>query len=88
MTKIELIKMLENVDDNAELTFVVSEYNDYDIYPNDKKVNVYNVLAGEVIRVRHPNGRETYENLTEEFEYVEKKNINGVEIGYWQKKKI
>lgn len=85
MTKLELIKMLENVDDNAELTFVV-EGRDHDGYPEDSKVNVYKVLGGEVVRVRCEYGIHRYENLTDNIQYVEKKNVFGVEVGYYQKK--
>ena len=87
MTKLELMKMLENVDDNAELTFVV-DGRDYDGYPEDKVVKVYKVLGGEVVRVRGEYGIHRYENLTDDIEYVEKKNMYGIEIGYYQRKKI
>jgi hypothetical protein len=85
MTKLELMRMLENVDDNAELTFVVNG-NDRDGYPEDRKVNVYKVLGGEVVKVRGEYGIERYENLTDDIEYVEKKNLFGIEIGYYQRK--
>jgi hypothetical protein len=87
MTKLELMEMLKNVDDNAELTFVVSD-TDRDGYPEDRKVKVYKVLGGEVVRVRGEYGIERYENLTDDIEYIEKKNMYGIEIGYYQRKKI
>lgn len=43
MTKIELIKALENIDDNAEILFVSERY-DRDGFPEDMEVNVYKVL--------------------------------------------
>jgi hypothetical protein len=87
MTKMELIKMLENVDDNAELTFVVNA-SDRDGYPYDKTAKVYKVLGGEVVTVRGECGITRYENLTDDLEYIEKKNLFGLEIGYYQRKKI
>jgi hypothetical protein len=87
MTKLELMKMLEGVDDNAELTFIV-DGRDYDGYPEDRKADVYKVLGGEVVRVKGENGIYRYENLTDDIEYVEKKNMYGIEIGYYQRKKI
>jgi hypothetical protein len=85
MTKLELMKMLENVDDNAELTFVV-DGRDRDGYPEDHTVNVYKVLGGEVVRVRGEYAIHRYENLTDDLEYVEKKNMFGIDIGYWRKR--
>jgi hypothetical protein len=85
MTKLELMKMLENVDDNAELTFV-ENYTDRDGFPEDCKVYVYKVLGGEVVRVRGEYGIDRYENLTDDLEYVSKKNLCGIEIGYYQRK--
>ena len=85
MTKLELMKMLENVDDDAELTFIVDS-RDRDGYPEDDKVNVYKVLGGEVVRVRGECGIHRYENLTDDIEYVAIKNLFGVEVGYYQKK--
>lgn len=85
MTKLELMKMLENVDDNAELTFVV-DGRDRDGYPEDNKVNVYKVLGGEVVNVRGEYGIHRYENLTDDIEYVKTKNLFGIEVGYYQKK--
>lgn len=85
MTKLELIKMLENVDNNAELTFVVDD-RDRDGYPEDNKVNVYKVLGGEVVSVRGEYGIHRYENLTDDIEYVKTKNLFGAEVGYYQKK--
>jgi hypothetical protein len=76
MTKMELIKMLENVDDNAELTFVVNA-TDRDGYPYDTPAKVYKVLGGEVVTVRGEYGITRYENLTDDLEYVEKKNLFG-----------
>jgi hypothetical protein len=86
MTKLELMKMLENVDDNAELTFVV-EACDRDGFLEDRKVAVYNVLGGEVVYVRGEYGIHRYENLTDDIEYIAKKNLFGAEIGYYQRKK-
>jgi hypothetical protein len=85
MTKLELMKMLENVDDNAELTFV-ADGRDRDGYPEDNKVKVYKVLGGKVVSVRGEYGIYRYENLTDDIEYVEKKNMYGIEIGYYQRK--
>jgi hypothetical protein len=87
MTKLELMKMLENVDDNAELTFVVNRM-DRDGFPEETQVNVCKVLGGEVVKVRGEYNIERYENLTDDLEYVEKKNMYGIEIGYYQRKKI
>ena len=81
------MKMLENVDDNAELTFVVNRM-DRDGYPEETKVNVCKVLGGEVVKVRGEYNIERYENLTDDLEYVEKKNMYGIEIGYYQRKKV
>ena len=78
--------MLENVDDNAELTFVTNRI-DRDGFPEDNKVDVYKVLGGEVVRVRGEYAIYRYENLTDDLEYVEKKNMCGMDIGYYQKKK-
>jgi hypothetical protein len=85
MTKLELMEMLKNVDENAELTFVVNAY-DRDGYPEDRKAKVYKVLGGEVVSVRGEYGIYKYENLTDDIEYIEKKNMYGVEIGYYQRK--
>jgi hypothetical protein len=85
MTKLELMEMLKNVDDNAELTFVI-DVTDRDGFPEDNKVNVYKVLGGEVVRVRGEYGIHRYENLTDDIEYVEKKNMYGIETGYYQRK--
>jgi hypothetical protein len=82
------MEMLENVDDNAELTFVVRGRNDYNIYDYDEAVKVYKVLGGEVVKVRDENGVDRYENLTDNIEYIEKKNMYGIEIGYYQRKKV
>ena len=86
MTKLELMKMLENVDDNAELTFITNRV-DSEGFPEENKVGIYKVLGGEVVRVRGEYGIYRYENLTDDLEYVEKKNICGMDIGYYQKKK-
>lgn len=69
MTKFELMKMLEDVDDNAELTFV-AEGRDHDGYPEDNKVKVYKVLGGKVVKVRGKYGIRRYETLTEVKEAV------------------
>lgn len=85
MTKLELMKMLENVDDNAELTFVVNG-TDHDGYPEDRIAYVYKVLGGEVVRVRGEYDIHRYENLTDDIEYVEKKNMYGIDIGYYRRR--
>lgn len=85
MTKLELMGMLKNVDDNAELTFVVNG-SDHDGYPEDHIAKVYKVLGGEVVRVRGNYGIHRYENLTNDIEYIEKKNAFGIEIGYYRRK--
>ena len=85
MTKLELMEMLEGVDDNAELTFVENR-SDRDGYPCDVRVRVYKVLGGEVVKVRGEYGIERYENLTDDIEYVERKNAFGIEIGYYRRK--
>lgn len=85
MTKLELMKMLENVNDNEKITFVVDGH-DRDGYPEDHIVNVYKVLGGEVVRVRGEYDIHRYENLTNDLEYVEKKNMYGIDIGYWRKR--
>jgi hypothetical protein len=71
MTKAELIKMLENVEDNAELTFVKETY-DRDGFPEDTQVEFYKVLSGEIVRVRHQYGVRRYENKTDDLEYSER----------------
>lgn len=71
MTKAELMKMIENVDDNAELTFV-EETTDRDGFPKDIQVEFYKVLSGEIVTVRHQYGVRRYENKTDDLEYNEK----------------
>ena len=85
MTKLELMKMLENVNDNEEITFVIST-TDRDGFPYDTTANVYKVLGGETIMVRRDYGIITIEKKTDEFEYVPRKNMYGFEIGYWRKR--
>jgi hypothetical protein len=81
------MEMLENVDDNAELTFVV-DGRDRDGYPEDRKAKVYKVLGGEVVLVRGECGIHRYENLTDDIEYIKEKNMWGIEVGYYQRKNI
>ena len=71
MTKAELMKMIENVDDNAELTFVANTL-DRDGFPYDITEKIYKVLGGEVVRVRGEYGITRYENKTDDLEYNEK----------------
>lgn len=47
MTKKELMKMLANIEENEELTFVV-ERTDRDGFPRDVKMDVYKVLGANV----------------------------------------
>lgn len=61
MTKFELMKMLENVNDNDELTFVVNAI-DRDGYPYDTTAKVYKVLGAEVVTVRGEYGISRLEN--------------------------
>ena len=61
MKKFELIKMLENVEDNAEITFVTQK-EDRDGYPYDATVNVYKVLGGEIVRIEKDYGIIRIEN--------------------------
>ena len=86
MTKLDLMKMLENVDDNAELTFVEKSCS-RDGYPEERKSDIYKVLGGKVVEVRGEYSISRYENLTDDIEYISKKNLFGVEIGYYQKKR-
>ena len=46
MTKRELIEMLKDVDNNAQITFV-AERTDRDGYPCDEPVGVYKVIGGK-----------------------------------------
>jgi hypothetical protein len=85
MTKLELMEMLKNVDDNAELTFVVSTL-DRDGFPYDITARVYKVLGGEVVIVRGKYGITTYENLDDTIEYVEEVDKWGDKRTYYRKK--
>ena len=85
MTKLELIKMLENVDDTAELTFVEVK-SDRDGYPYDAEAKVVKVLGGEVVTVRGNYGITTLENKTDDLVYVEKESVFGVKYGWYEKK--
>lgn len=46
MTKKELVKMLENINDNDEITFV-AEHSDRDGFPYDVPAGVYKVIGGK-----------------------------------------
>ena len=46
MTKKELVEMLENVNDNEEITFVTSR-TDREGFPYDDPVDIYKVIGGE-----------------------------------------
>ena len=60
MTKAELMKMIENFDDNAELVFVYEGY-DRDGYPEDRTENIYKVVTTKAKRVRKEYGIRRYE---------------------------
>lgn len=60
MTKVELMKMIENFDDNAELVFVY-EGHDRDGYPEDRTENIYKVVTTKAKRVRKEYGIHRYE---------------------------
>lgn len=85
MTKLELMEMLNNVEDNAELTFVV-EGRDRDGYFCDNIAKVYKVLGGEVVTVRGKYDIETLENKTDDLVYVEKTNLFGIKYGWYERK--
>ena len=55
MTKKELIEMLNNVNDNEEITFV-AELIDRDGFPYDVPVKVYKVIGGETKTVTEKYG--------------------------------
>lgn len=46
MTKRELVEMLENVNDNEEITFIADRM-DRDGFPYDVPVSIYKVIGGE-----------------------------------------
>ena len=85
MTKMELMKMLENVADEAELTFVTRK-SDRDGFPYDSKAEVIKVLGGEVVTVRGKYGIETLEYKTDDLVYVEKTNLFGIKYGWYERK--
>jgi hypothetical protein len=60
MTKAELMKMIENFDDNAELVFIY-EGHDRDGYPEDRTENIYKVVTTKAKRVRKEYGIHRYE---------------------------
>ena len=86
MTKLELIKMLENVEDNTELTFVVNTC-DRDGFPYDTTAKVYKVLGGEVVTVKGECGITRLENKTDDLVYVEKEGVFGNKYGWYEKKR-
>lgn len=55
MTKKELIKMLANINENEELTFVL-EKKDKDGYAYDTTEKIYKVLGAKVKKVRYDYG--------------------------------
>lgn len=69
MTKLELMEMLKNVDDNATLTFV-GKRSDRDGFPYDVEERVYKVLGGDIITVLGNYGITTLENKTDEYVYT------------------
>ena len=82
MTKLELMEMLKNVEDNDEITFVANE-SDRDGYPYDASIEIYKVLGGEVVTVRGKYGITRLENKTDDLEYVEKTNLFGIKYGWY-----
>jgi hypothetical protein len=84
MTKKELLEMLKDVPDDANLTFVESS-SDRDGYPFDKGVKIYKVLGGEVVTVKGNYGIERLENKTDDLVYVEKTNLAGIKYGWYEK---
>jgi hypothetical protein len=80
------MKMLEGVDDAAELTFVVNA-SDRDGFPCDTTANVYKILAGEVVTVKGAYGITRLENKTDDLVYVEKESVFGVPYGWYERKK-
>ena len=87
MTKIELMKMLENVNDNEELTFVKRGSNNYDLYGYDETVEVYKVIGGEVATLKDEHGMAEIEAVTDDMEFVEsRKMICGEVINYYKRK--
>lgn len=87
MTKRELMEMLKNVDDNAEITFVQRSHNAYDLYGSDTTVEVYKVIGGEVATLTDAHGMTELEAVTEDMEFVESKRMcYGKVINYYTRK--
>lgn len=60
MTKAELMKMIENFDENEELLFAC-EGRDYEGYPKDVTAKVYKVVTTNAKLVRKEYGIQRYE---------------------------
>lgn len=60
MTKAELIKMIENYDDNEELMFVY-EGRDCDGFPEDRIAKIYKIVTTKAEYVRGECGIHRYE---------------------------
>jgi len=62
MTKRELMEMVKNYADDAELMFI-EDASDGDGYPYDKVVKIYKVVSTNTKRIRKEYGIERYEEV-------------------------